>query len=223
MTHAPQPAGVGSAQTQCVGSVRMLRLLDLFCGAGGAAMGYHRAGFDVVGVDNRPMPRYPFEFHQADALEYFYAHWQEFDKYHGSPPCPRYANVTRWRHGTWDGDQTKHPDLIGTTRAAFRFTGRPFVIENVRTTELRSDLMLCGSMFGLAVQRHRYFEFGNCDAPFMTATCRHVGLRPFEHKDERAYADAMGCDWMNKTEARQAIPPAYTEYIGRHLLAALHP
>src|SRR5581483_2394046 len=152
------------------------RLLDLFCGAGGAAMGYHRAGFDVVGVDIRPQPNYPFEFIRDDALEYL--HWlvagsggpcwlEDFAAIHASPPCQHYANVTRWRVA-----QSEHPDLIAPTRGPLQATGLPWVIENVRTRELRADFMLCGTALGLPVRRHRYFET-NWSGLVMSTPCQH--------------------------------------------------
>jgi hypothetical protein len=188
------------------------RLLDLFCGAGGCSVGYHRAGFEVVGVDIDPQPNYPFEFHRADAMTW--ALFDGFDAVHASPPCQGYANVTRWR-----GDQDDHPRLIEATRRRLIHYGLPWVMENVRTPELRPSIVLCGSMFGLPIRRHRGFET-SWHAFDLVPQCQH---RPtdmaFMHKHERAYADAMGCDWMTAREAREAIPPAYTEYIGRHLLA----
>jgi hypothetical protein len=123
--------------------------------------------------------------------------------------------VTRWR-----GNQDDHEALIAPTRELLEATGLPYVIENVRTRELRHPLVLCGSMFGLRVRRHRYFETNWL--PFqMVLSCRHDDQLPFMHKGERAYADAMGCDWMTAREARQAIPPAYTEWIGTRLMQHL--
>jgi DNA (cytosine-5)-methyltransferase 1 len=195
------------------------RLLDLFCGAGGAAMGYHRAGFDVVGVDISPQPRYPFEFHQGDAsmalTAMCHGEFGPISAIHASPVCLGWARVTAWR-----GDRSRYPDQIAATRARLQVTGLPWVIENVSEAPLRPDLILCGSQFGLAVRRHRVFET-SWRAYDLMPSCDHRRLRPFMHKDERAYADAMGCTWMNKTEARQAIPPAYTDYVGRHLLDVL--
>ena len=186
-----------------------MRLLDLFCCAGGAAVGYHRAGFEVVGVDIAPQPNYPFEFHVGDALKFVAEHGHEFDAVHASPPCQTFANVTSWR-----GNQADHPDLLDPTRDALNATGLPWVIENVPKAPLRRDLVLCGSMFGLNVRRHRVFET-SWGAFQLTSPCHHhAGLLPFVHKSERAYADAMECTWMSNVEARQAIPPAYTEYIG---------
>jgi hypothetical protein len=185
------------------------RLLDLFAGAGGAAMGYHRAGFDVVGVDIAPQPHYPFEFHQADALE---CPLDGYDAVHASPPCQAHSKATAWR-----GDRLTHPELIAPTRRRLQRCGVPWVIENVPQAPIRRDYLLCGSAFGIAVQRHRAFEtswggFG------MVNACRHQDLLPFMHKGERAFADAMGCSWMTVKEAREAIPPAYTEFIGAQLL-----
>ena len=200
-----------------------MRLLDLFCGAGGAAVGYHRAGFDVVGVDINPQPNYPFRFVQADAVEFLdrllaggtfeWIGLGVIDAIHASPPCPYYANVTRWR-----GNPDDHPALIEPVRQRLHAAGVPWVIENVRTPELNADLMLCGSMFDLPVRRHRYFQTSGW-APFqLLPPCRHRATDlPFMHKNERAYADALGCPWMTNVEGRDAIPPAYTEWIGRQL------
>jgi site-specific DNA-cytosine methylase len=187
------------------------RLLDLFCGAGGAAMGYHRAGFEVVGVDIEPQPRYPFEFHRADAMTF---PLDGFDAVHASPPCQHYAPVTRWR-----GLADNHPDLLPAT--VDRLTGAgPWVIENIPFSPIIPDFILCGSMFGLKVRRHRWFLTSWSGFELMPS-CWHADLLPFGHKGERAYADAMGCDWMTNREAREAIPPLYTEWIGQRLLEQL--
>jgi hypothetical protein len=204
------------------------RLLDLFCGAGGCARGYQDAGYYVVGVDIEPQPNYcGDEFYQADALEFLndVASFLStldgtseggIDVIHASPPCPHYANVTRWT-----GNQDDHPALIEPTRELLTEIGIPWVIENVRTKALRNPFVLCGSQFGLPVRRHRYFE--SPVIPFtLLEPCRHRSSDlAFMHKGERAYADAMGCTWMSSVEARQAIPPAYTEFIGRQLLDAI--
>jgi site-specific DNA-cytosine methylase len=153
------------------------RLLDLFCGAGGAAMGYSRAGFEVVGVDIEPQPNYPFEFVQGDALEVLWGHgyWgvpADFDAIHASPPCQHYANVTRWR-----GDQADHPDLIAPVRDLLEQTGLPYVIENVRTAELRSCFLLCGSHFLLPIRRHRYFVVeGPAADAVVSSSARRFGV-----------------------------------------------
>lgn len=202
------------------------RLLDLFSGAGGAAMGYHRAGFEVVGVDIELQPNYPFEFARADALAVLDGSFldarvwlDDFDAIHASPPCQHYANVTLWR-----GNQDEHPDLIGPTRELLEQTGLPYVLENVRTSALRGDFMLCGTAFGLPFRRHRHFET-NWSGLVMSHGCQH---RPtdyaFDHgskQPESVYRDAMGCEWMTVEESREAIPPAYTTHIGTALLSHL--
>ena len=189
------------------------RLLDLFCGAGGCSVGYARAGFEVVGVDINPQPRYPFEFHQGDAMT-----WplDGFDVIHASPPCQAYANVTAWR-----GDKDSHPELIGQTREQLSAWGGPWVIENVPEAPVRPDFLLCGSQFGIGVRRHRAFETSWRGYSLLPPCHHHRGLLPFMHKGERAYADALGCDWMNTHEGREAIPPAYTQFIGEQLMDAL--
>jgi DNA (cytosine-5)-methyltransferase 1 len=193
------------------------RLLDLFCGAGGAGMGYAIAGFEVIGIDRDPQPNYPFEFHRADATEFLAApEWPvTFDAIHASPPCQAYANVTSWR-----GNQADHPDLLGPVLELLQARGIPWIVENVPEAIPDPDLMLCGSMYGLAVRRHRHFLSSVPLAPPPTP-CRHRDLFPFEHKGERSYADAMQCAWMTSHEAREAIPPAYTADIGRQLIDAL--
>ena len=188
------------------------KALDLFCGAGGAGMGYHRAGFDVVGVDIRPQPHYPFEFHQGDAMTWSL---HGYDAIHASPPCQHYAPVTAWR-----GRQQDHPDLLVPIVDRLAGSGVPWVVENVPHAPLVPDFVLCGSMFGLAVWRHRWFLTSWAGFE-LVPPCQHAGLLPFMHKGERAYADAMGCDWMSTRESRQAIPPAYTEWLGARLLAEM--
>jgi DNA (cytosine-5)-methyltransferase 1 len=134
------------------------RILDLFCGAGGASAGYARAGFDVVGVDLNPQPRYPFEFHQADALTF---PLDGFDAIHASPPCQAYSTM---RRGLWK--DREHPDLIAPIRDRLIGADVPYVIENVEGARrlLVNPVLLCGTMFGLGtkegnqLRRHRYFE-----------------------------------------------------------------
>jgi DNA (cytosine-5)-methyltransferase 1 len=210
-----------------------MRLLDLFCGEGGAGMGYIRAGFDVTGVDIKPQPRYPFAFVQAGALEYMRQHGHEFDVIHASPPCQVYS-VTR---PLSRGD---HPDLVAATREALLAVGKPFVIENVPGAPLINPLVLCGTMFGLQVIRHRLFEVWPEPVWFSPTTCRHEGrstggskngapvrrlgkeyqyLSVAGHDFIKADAErAMGIDWMTRNGLSQAIPPAYTEWLGRQLM-----
>lgn len=193
-------------------------------------MGYHRAGFDVVGVDIKPQPRYPFHFVQGDALEYVAAHGHEFDAIHASPPCQRFSTITaRW------GRSKDHPDLIEPTRHLLIRTRRPYVIENVRGAGLLANLMLCGSMLGLRVIRHRYFETSAGMFIMPPYSCRHdyEPVAVYGHSGGTSKRDgktfggvdtwkaAMQIDWMVGDELAEAIPPAYTEYIGRHLLQAV--
>jgi SAM-dependent methyltransferase len=191
------------------------RLLDLGCKAGGASTGYARAGFDVTGVDLEPQPHYPFEFIQGDMLTFPF---DGFDAIHASPPCQHHANVTAWR-----GSRDDHPDVLTPFLARLENITVPWVVENVPEALPTWDYVLCGSQFGLSVRRHRGFRRGNWAAFELMPPCQHVRLLPFMHKGERAYADAMGCQWMTKEEARQAIPPAFTEYVGRLLLGFLSP
>lgn len=195
-----------------------MKLLDTFCGAGGAAMGYHRAGFEVVGVDVAPQPHFPFEFHQGEALAFIREHGHEFNVIHASPPCQAYSRATAWR-----GSRADHPDLIAATREALLATGIPYVIENVQEARalLRRPLMLCGTHFGLSLRRHRYFEVPVLGA-VLTPTCQHRDT-DYAHdhgrkQTEAEYRNAMECQWMTVIEAREAIPPTYTEWIGRRIL-----
>lgn len=204
------------------------RLLDLFCGAGGAAMGYHRAGFEVVGVDIAPQPRYPFEFHCWDALEFAaFAPSPPFpvDAIHASPPCQRYI-----RSG--NVDREKHPDLLPATRQVLERSGVPWVIENVPGAPMRPDVVLCGSQFGLEVRRHRWFEFST-PTTVLVPPCDHsypvAGVYGHPHGakgaapgmlpgDVETWSRGMGIDWMTAPELANAIPPAYSEVIGGVLL-----
>ena len=194
-----------------------LRLLDLFCGAGGAAMGYSRAGFEVVGVDVNPQPHYPFEFHQADALTF---PLEGFDVIHASPPCQRRSRATSWR-----GSRESWPDLLIPTLERLRSEACvPWIVENVpEAGALLPSLLLCGTAFGLPVIRHRRFGL-SWDLPDLTPPCAHERVIPFDHggtKPESVYREALGVGWMTVEESRQAIPPAYTEWLGRRMGAAL--
>jgi DNA (cytosine-5)-methyltransferase 1 len=217
--------------------MRRPRLLDLFCGAGGCSVGYHRAGFDVVGVDIEPQPNYPFEFHQADALTF---PPDEFDAIHASPPCQAYSVATK----AWNGriKRAEHVDLVAPTRRHLQGWGGLYVIENVPGAPLENAIQLCGSSFGLAVRRHRLFE---SNVSMMAPPCAHhlqaerkypptrsdrTALSPVvsvfgagggRAKNAALWATAMGIDWMDKRGLAQAIPPAYTEHIGGYLMAEL--
>jgi DNA (cytosine-5)-methyltransferase 1 len=194
-----------------------VRVLDLFCGAGGAAMGLHRAfpHARIVGVDSKPQPNYPFEFVQADALEYPI----DGDFNWASPMCQHHSWAAKRWHKKW-------PNQIAAVRRRMQESGKPYTIENVVGAPLLSPVRLCGLMFGLKVIRHRLFE---CSFPMLTpehpkctgAIQRGEAYTVAGHGAEsksykyQDWADAMGIQWMTKTELTQAIPPAYSEYIGR--------
>ena len=255
--------------------MRRPRLLDLFCGAGGAGMGYHRAGFDVTGVDLADHSvDYPFDFIQADALTFrlgcscghdIAAHalvdlsggdnpvltrecascpcvdWDGFDAIHASPPCQAHTSMSN-RYRGQGGKADSHPDLIAPIRALLETSGVPWVIENVpgAAASMRDPFTLTGGMFGLRVHRPRLFESSILIlAPSKPAIRRDTvgvfgkhpdGRRLWTRKDgsmQRAARgladaqDAMGMPWADWRGCAEAIPPAYTEYIGRALMAAI--
>jgi len=194
-------------------------LLDLFSGAGGAALGYYLAGFRIVGIDIVNQPHYPFEFHQADALTY---PLDGFDAYHASPPCWKYQHLLKWRH-------PEAPDLIPATRERLKATGNPYIIENVVGAPLINPIRLCGVMFGLKTIRHRLFE-SNIGIPEPVHRPHNGSPRTGEYitivghgcrsRDCRleSWREAMGINWMNKDELCQAVPPVYAEFLGRIML-----
>lgn len=214
------------------------RLLDLCCGAGGAARGYHRAGWEVDGVDRVFKYDYPFVMRIADAVDTLRAmlvYEPLFDRYqaiHVSPPCQRYATGTK--------DPSRHPDLVPVVQELLDEIGKPYIIENVPGAPLREPVRVCGSGLGLKVRRHRHFE---SNVPLVGVSCAHksqgtpVGVYgdhpdPVQHwrpgsgtsRGVRAATlregrDAMGIDWMDWADLTQAIPPAYTEHLGRQLIA----
>jgi DNA (cytosine-5)-methyltransferase 1 len=231
-----------------------MRLLDLFCGAGGAAMGYHRAGFtQIVGVDNRPQPRYPFTFHQRDAMDvlaHLAAHAKigtpmPYDAIHASPPCQGYSAL---RHLPWLKDKV-YPLLLEPVRELLNVIGLPWVIENVERA-LLAGIVLCGTDFGLPIYRHRRFgsnilllspphrqhevvighgrmvndrrkgSLNNSSAKGAWGNQTIVTVAGGQCSKPEAER-ALGIDWMQKPELMQAIPPAYTEFIGRQLIAAI--
>ena len=213
----------------------MRRLLDLYCGAGGAAMGYARAGFEVVGVDINPQPHYPFEFHQSDALEFLRVvpHGLPFDAIHASPPCQAYTHkAADW--GRKRNHWTDHPDLLAPTRDLLRQTGLPYVIENVPGAPIDAQLQLCGTHFGLHIIKHRLFE-ANWPLPMAPASCDHRDVyNPWAGQGRSAdkLREAQDTPWipMSGGASRKAgvtgdlfnaIPPAYTKWIGTALLAFL--
>lgn len=211
-----------------------MRVLDLFCGAGGAAVGYHRAGAEVIGVDIDPQPDYPYEFIQADAIDYLTNHdagLHGFDLIHASPPCQTHSALTQGNRNR-EGWHDEHVDLIPETRTLLDATGIPYVIENVQGSTLRRDATLCGEMFGLDVIRHRYFEFGRWttekpahqphrgrvagwrhgvyyDGPYLAVYGQGGGKASVAEAKE-----AMGIEHMRTLhDLVEAIPPAYTEWV----------
>lgn len=212
---------------------RVTRLLDLFCGAGGASFGYHRAGFDeIVGVDHVAQPDYPFEFVRADAVEYALAHAHEYDAVHASPPCQSQTALTK---GTNRGRQ--YPNYIPQIRSALSRLNVPTVIENVQGSSLRRDLVLCGEMFDLSVLRHRYFEIENFTVPTPKHPPHRGRVRGWRHGvyydgpylavygdgggkgSVSEWQEAMDIFWTsNRLSIAEAIPPAFTKFIGSYMI-----
>lgn len=216
--------------------------LDLCCCGGGAGWGYFLAGLKVTGVDREPQPDYPFEFIQADAVEYLRDHGREYDFIHASPPCQAHCDLK----GAWNA--LVHEDLIPAIRDALVEAGVPWVIENVEGAPLRDPIVLCGSMFGLEadgyrLERHRKFESSFPLSP-PPDLCKGddrpvVGVYGGKVRNRRAIPSgsqrsrvgttlpletgqaAMGIDWLNRGKLSQAVPPAYTEWIARQWLAGL--
>ncbi len=205
------------------------RIADLYCGAGGAAKGLHDAGFDVVGFDNRPQPRYPFEFHMTDALT---VDLGTFDAVWASPPCQAFSNVAN--HARASG--LEYPDLVDATRHKVEESELPWIIENVVGSPLRLDLMICGSMFDppMDVRRHRIFE-SNIPLQYPMWPCRHALMGPrfelYEHYKQRlsstvrvnggytkGASEAMEIHWMTRKELTQAVPPRYSAFLGKQLI-----
>lgn len=213
-------------------------LLDLFCGAGGCSAGYQAAGFRVRGVDIFRQPRYVGEqFIQADALEYLRGliesgEINEFDAIHASPPCQKFSKTAAIsKNKSW---RKMHPDLIAATRDLLTQTGLPYVIENVEGSPLLNPVTLCGTMFGLQVYRHRLFEsnlllLSTPCSPHIYSTGSHRGFSrdtPFicvaGHNFSVKHArKAMNIDWMTQKELAQAIPPAYTQFVGKQVMGAI--
>lgn len=209
------------------------RVLDLFCGAGGAAMGLHQAWPDaeIYGVDIEPQTNYPFRFYQADVFEWAAFYWRDFDFIWASPPCQRFTCLKSVF------DSTKYPDYIEPLRQKLAATGKPTVIENVVGAPIRRDLMLCAATFGLRSYRHRLFE---CSFPVeQPPHPKHTTPVNRRKKNRRGHWDAggfvtvvgdigsyvgpeaMGIDWMTGNELSQAIPPAYSRYIAEQYTKGL--
>jgi DNA (cytosine-5)-methyltransferase 1 len=203
-----------------------MRILDLYCKAGGASMGFRRAGCtDITGVDIEPQPHYPFAFIQGDAIEYLLAHGHEYDFIHTSPPCEWASQFTPKSH------RPNHINLIPATREALRVIGKPYIIENVEGAryELKNPLMLCGSMVGLRIFRHRYFEISPNTDLLLTPPCCHNFKpvlitdhggpnangpgKPRQRASIEVKREAMEVDWMTENEITKAVPPRFITYL----------
>lgn len=214
---------------------RRLRALDLFCKAGGAGMGLHRAGFDVVGVDIEPQKNYPFTFLQGDVLKIDVEKARQFDLIWASPPCQAHTALKKMHNAR------KHIDFVPQTRALLKAIGKPYIIENVVGAPLIRPITLYGTMFGLRtpgaeLRRHRLFETSfDVQSP---CVCRHgaelrvIGVYGGHGRDRRRIQntqdfsteqrrEAMGISWMNGMELSQAIPPAYSQYLAEQFLKSL--
>ncbi len=207
------------------------KLLDLFCGVGGALVGYYQAGFEVFGVDLKHGKRYPYTYLRADVLDVLRdeEYLQQFDVIHASPPCQTHSITKHLRNA--QGKSTSKVDLIPETRAALIATGKPYIIENVMGSPLIDPIMLCGSAFGLKVRRHRIFE---SNLKLQGTICNHkeqgrpVGIygslrdeipkggKTAESIDEAR--QAMDMPWAIWSELVEAIPPAYTKYLGEQIV-----
>ena len=219
------------------------KLLDLFCGAGGAAVGYHNAGFEVIGVDSERQKNYPFEFYQADAMTFSL---EGFDVIHASPPCQAYS-ITKHTH------KKQHPDLLGPTRDRLISNNKPYVIENVPGALMPNAITLCGASFflvsvdfdnqPLVLKRHRKFE-SNLFLETKPCMCKWFKDRGYrvggvygggstdrhhaQHVRHGGYTPAkevrqelMGIDWMSLANMNQAIPPIYTQFVGEQIIQQL--
>jgi len=205
-----------------------VKLLDLFCCAGVAGEGYRLAGFDVTGVDIKPQPKNPHRFFLADALEFLEVHGHKYDAVHASPPCQEYTKAGK----QWRKEGRKYPDLIAATREALQKLGRPWVIENVPGSPLQNPILLNGSVFGIKVHRPRFFEVSFPLIQPAVPPMKPVKMgRPIKEGDivqpvghfsgVRYAAREMGLLWMGQGELAQAIPPAYTQFIGEQMMQYL--
>lgn len=215
-----------------------MKLLDLCCGIGGASVGYNRAGFEIVGVDIKPQPDYPFELVVDNILNLTPEYLQEFDVIHASPPCQHYTKYNNTRKDF----KKNYQDILEKTRALLKSSNRPYIIENVVGAPLIEPIKLCGSMFGLDVQRHRLFESNielsqpECDHTIWKPN-RFPGGRSIQYGGHARYPcrstvevgrwnipietqqRAMEIDWSKNLKGiSEAIPPSYTKFIGEQII-----
>jgi DNA (cytosine-5)-methyltransferase 1 len=208
----------------------MYKILDLFCGGGGAGAGFAWAGFEVTGIDNKNQKHYPYKFILSDAFEYLKEHYKEYDAIHSSPPCQYYSKSAK----QWRKEGKIYPDLIAECRKLLIETGKPYIIENVPNSPLINPIILNGSCFGLLVHRKRLFECNfYVEQPEIPITKKPVKMgrpikegdiiQPVGHFSNVEYArKQMQIDWMNITELSQAIPPIYTQYVSKFLITELN-
>lgn len=207
-----------------------LKMLDLYCGGGGAGYGYEQAGFNVTGVDIKPQPKYQGKFIQADAIDYLKAHFQEYDVVHASPPCQAYSMASMQFRKAGKA----YVDLIEVTRRELIKTGKPYIIENVSGSPLKNPIELCGLMFGMRTYRHRLFE-SNIEIktpphPKHTAQNAKMGRKPKDgefiqyvgHFSGVGLVQEMtGLYWLGQSELAQSIPPQYTKFIGDLIIRSI--
>lgn len=209
---------------------KKFKLLDLYCCGGGATLGYEQAGFEVVGIDIEPQPKYRGTFIQADAIEYLKNNFHNFDAIHASPPCQEYSMASM----QFRIRGKSYPDLISKTRAELIKTNKPFVLENVPGSPLINPIELCGAMFGLKTYRHRLFESNFKITPLKHPTHIHKNAKmgrkakPEEFiqyvghfSGVKQVGEMTGLTWLGQYELAQSIPPAYTKFIGKQLLSIL--
>jgi hypothetical protein len=209
-----------------------MRLLDIFCGAGGASKGYELAGFDVTGIDLKSGKRYPFTYIKKDFKTLTIEDLQDYDVIHASPPCQTFSITKNLRIA--QNKKTNKEDLLDATRQLLIDSGKPYILENVPGAPLRNPIQLCGSVFNLQVRRHRLFE---SNMPLRGSGCDHkqqgrpVGIYGSLNDKipgggqtaqtiEIARA-AMGINWMIWSELVEAIPPMYTKFIGDQVMTYL--